>query len=36
MIEAFLEPQAFPYSRYNTAAIVGAIVFILLVWVVTI
>lgn len=32
MIEEFLEPRAFPYSRYNIAAIVGAIVFILLAW----
>jgi hypothetical protein len=36
MIHEFLEPQDFPYSRYNIAAIVGATVFILLMWVVTI
>jgi hypothetical protein len=36
MIEEFLEPQAFPYSRYNLAAIAAATIFILLMWVVTI
>lgn len=34
MIQEFLGPQAFPYSRYNIAAIVGTIIFILLMWVV--
>ena len=35
MIQEFLEPQDFPYSRYNIAAIVGATVFILLMGVVS-